>query len=194
MPSAVGPTLVEVDVEAAQDAWEIENDLLDPAAMATVANDLGMRSSHTAHEMTAACLARVDDLMFRSGASAVAAIAEQKGPDIQCVSPSQSNFKPRCAMPVSSSTANTEPTTRAVDLRVRDEIRDLIDQAARIQGRSHSDFVIDAARRAAEETLLDQTLVRVDRETYERFVAVLDHPPDGEGYERLMAAPSPWKA
>jgi uncharacterized protein (DUF1778 family) len=76
---------------------------------------------------------------------------------------------------------------------VRGETRDLIDQAARIQGRSRSDFMIDAARRAAEETLLDQTLVRVDRETYEHFLTVLDHPPSGEGYERLMAASSPWQ-
>ena len=92
------------------------------------------------------------------------------------------------------SAASSESATRAVNLRVREEIRDLIDQAAKIQGRSRSDFMIDAARRAAEETLLDQTLVRVDRETYEHFLAVLDQPPGGEGYERLMAAPSPWKA
>ena len=97
-------------------------------------------------------------------------------------------------MPASPSAANSEPTTRAVNLRVREEIRDLIDRAAKIQGRSRSDFMIDAARRAAEETLLDQTLVRVDRETYEHFLAVLDHPPAAEGYERLMAAPRPWKA
>jgi uncharacterized protein (DUF1778 family) len=77
---------------------------------------------------------------------------------------------------------------------VREEIRDLIDQAAKIQGRSRSDFMIDAARRAAEETLLDQTLVRVDRETYEHFLAVLDQPPAAEGHERLMAAPTPWEA
>lgn len=96
-------------------------------------------------------------------------------------------------MPASPSTASAEPTTRAVSLRVREEIRDLIDQAARIQGRSRSDFMIDAARRAAEAALLDQTLVRVDRGTYEHFLAVLDHPPAGERYERLMAAPSPWK-
>jgi uncharacterized protein (DUF1778 family) len=92
------------------------------------------------------------------------------------------------------SAARPESTTRAVNLRVREEIRDLIDQAAKIQGRSRSDFMIDAARRAAEETLLDQTLVRVDRETYEHFLAVLDQPPAGEGYERLMAAQTPWKA
>lgn len=96
-------------------------------------------------------------------------------------------------MPPPPSAASPEPTTRAVNLRVREEVRDLIDQAARIQGRSRSDFMIDAARRAAEETLLDQTLVRVDRETYEHFLAVLDHPPAGEGYERLMTVPSPWK-
>ena len=92
------------------------------------------------------------------------------------------------------SAASSESTTRAVNLRVREEIRDLIDHAAKIQGRSRSDFMIDAARRAAEETLLDQTLVRVDRETYEHFLAVLDQPPAGECYERLMAAPTPWKA
>ena len=90
------------------------------------------------------------------------------------------------------SAATPDPATRAVSLRVREDIRDLIDQAAKGQGRSRSDFMIDAARRAAEEALLDQTLVRVDQATYEHFLAVLDHPPEGEGFDRLMAAPSPW--
>lgn len=84
------------------------------------------------------------------------------------------------------------PTTRAVNLRVREDIRDLIDQAARSHGKSRSDFMIDAARRAAEDVLLDQALVRVDAEAYAHFVAVLDQPPDNEGYARLMAAPKPW--
>jgi uncharacterized protein (DUF1778 family) len=94
----------------------------------------------------------------------------------------------------SPSAATPEPTTRAVNLRVREDVRDLIDRAARSQGRSRSDFMIDAARRAAEEALLDQTLLRVDRQTYEHFLAVLDQPPEGEGFERLMRAPSPWKS
>jgi uncharacterized protein (DUF1778 family) len=80
-------------------------------------------------------------------------------------------------MPASPSTANSEPITRAVNLRVREEIRDLIDQAARIQGRSRSDFMIDAARRAAEETLLDQTLVRVDRKPTSTSWPYLTVPP-----------------
>jgi uncharacterized protein (DUF1778 family) len=81
---------------------------------------------------------------------------------------------------------------RAVNLRVREDIRSLIDRAARAHGKTRSDFMIDAARRAAEEALLDLTLVRVDSETYARFLEVLDNPPTGDGYRRLMAAPKPW--
>jgi uncharacterized protein (DUF1778 family) len=98
------------------------------------------------------------------------------------------------SMPTSSPTGTTpDKATRAVSLRVREDIRDLIDRAAEVQGRSRSDFMIDAARRAAEEALLDRTLVRVDRQTFEHFLAVLDQPPAGEGVDRLMRAPSPWK-
>jgi uncharacterized protein (DUF1778 family) len=90
-------------------------------------------------------------------------------------------------------TTTQETTTRAVNLRVRDDIRDLIDQAARSQGKSRSEFMIDAARRAAEDALLDQALVRVDQKTYKHFLNVLDQPP-GETYDRLMKVQKPWKA
>ncbi|RQW79738.1 MAG: DUF1778 domain-containing protein [Methylococcus sp.] len=87
----------------------------------------------------------------------------------------------------------TPPQTCAVNLRVRDDIRDLIDRAARAQGKTRSDFMIDAARRAAEESLIDQALIRVDPATYDLFVSVLDTPPGGQGFERLMAAKKPWQ-
>lgn len=87
----------------------------------------------------------------------------------------------------------TDTQTQAVNLRVRRDIRALIDRAAKAQGKTRSDFMIDAARRAAEESLLDQTLVRLDQKTYEHFLEVLDCPPGGEGFERLMAAAKPWK-
>lgn len=86
-----------------------------------------------------------------------------------------------------------ETTTRAVNLRVREDIRNLIDRAAQSQGKSRSEFMIDAARRAAEDALLDQTLVRVDAQTYALFLDILDQPPSGEGYERLMKAAKPWQ-
>lgn len=82
--------------------------------------------------------------------------------------------------------------THAVNLRVRGDTRSLIDRAAKAHGKSRSDFMIDAARRAAEDALLDQTLVRVDQETYDYFLKVLDQPPSGKGFERLMQARKPW--
>ncbi|MEQ1530182.1 MAG: DUF1778 domain-containing protein [Methylococcales bacterium] len=88
----------------------------------------------------------------------------------------------------------TDTQTHAVNLRVRSDIRALIDRAAKAQGKTRSDFMIDAARRAAEESLLDQTLVRVDLQTYTHFLEVLDNPPGREGFERLMVAAKPWQA
>jgi len=83
--------------------------------------------------------------------------------------------------------------TCAVNLRVRDDVRALIDRAAKSHGKSRSEFMIDAARRAAEDALLDQTLVRVDAATHAHFLEVLDQPPSGAGFERLMAATKPWE-
>jgi len=86
----------------------------------------------------------------------------------------------------------TEVTTCAVNLRVRREIRSLIDRAAQANGKTRSEFMIDASRRAAEDALLDQTLVRVDQETYNLFLSALDQPPGGTGFDRLMQASKPW--
>jgi uncharacterized protein (DUF1778 family) len=90
-------------------------------------------------------------------------------------------------------TATAATPARAINLRLHDETRALIDRAAQVRGKSRSEFMIEAARRAAEEALLDQTLVRVDAETYGRFVRVLDRPPASKGFERLMNAPRPWE-
>ena len=91
-----------------------------------------------------------------------------------------------------ASKSATETHTRAVNLRVREDVRSLIDRAAKAHGKTRSDFMIDAARRAAEDALLDQTLVQVDAESYRHYLAALDQPPSGEGFARLMSAPKPW--
>ena len=95
---------------------------------------------------------------------------------------------------MATATSPQEARTVAVNLRVREDIRSLIDRAAQSQGKSRSEFMIDAARRAAEDTLLDQTLVRVDEETWDFFLSILDSPPANEGFERLMRTPSPWES
>ena len=90
-----------------------------------------------------------------------------------------------------SKTRHTSPT-HAVNLRVRGDIRALIDRAAVAYGKTRSDFMIDAARRAAEEALLDQTLIRLDQKTYDHFLSVLDQPPTSAGFDRLMQVDRPW--
>jgi uncharacterized protein (DUF1778 family) len=90
-------------------------------------------------------------------------------------------------------TPTSEPT-RAVNLRMREDVRVLIDRAAKARGKTRSDFMIEAARRAAEDALLDQTLVTVDAASFQHYLDLLDKPPAGEGFDRLMAAPQPWRS
>jgi uncharacterized protein (DUF1778 family) len=74
-----------------------------------------------------------------------------------------------------------------------DQVREVIDRAAHIQGRSRSDFMIDAARRAAEEALRDQTLFVLEPEAFAAFVKALDAPPkDNPALRKVMRTPPPW--
>jgi uncharacterized protein (DUF1778 family) len=98
------------------------------------------------------------------------------------------------------SRAATSPRTQSaarsgvINIRVRPEERALIDRAASAQGKSRSDFMLEASRRAAEEALLDQTVLRVDQATYNRFVELLDAPPrPSPALRRLMQTKAPWE-
>lgn len=82
---------------------------------------------------------------------------------------------------------------KAVNLRVREDTRALIDKAASIQGRSRTDFMIEAARRAAEDAILDQRIITVSRESYDHFLAILERPPEvSEELVKLMRTKAPW--
>lgn len=84
--------------------------------------------------------------------------------------------------------------TRAINLRVRDETRALIDRAAQAQGRSRSDFMIEASRRAAEDAILDQAAIMIDPAGYERFLEILDAPAESnEKLRAILRAPPPWE-
>lgn len=89
----------------------------------------------------------------------------------------------------------TESThTRAINLRVRDETRALIDRAAQAQGRSRSDFMIEASRRAAENAILDQAAILTDQAGYDRFLEILDAPAESnETLRAILRAPAPWR-
>ena len=58
----------------------------------------------------------------------------------------------------------------ALNLRIKPQVRDLIDRAARLAGKNRTDFVLEAARRAAEDLLLDRTVFTVSSEEYRQFL------------------------
>jgi uncharacterized protein (DUF1778 family) len=81
-----------------------------------------------------------------------------------------------------------------LNIRIKPEVRGLIDRAAELAGRNRTDFVLEAARRAAEETLLDRTLFVVSPKAYREFLARLDAPPKpNERLRKSMRTPAPWE-
>ena len=81
-----------------------------------------------------------------------------------------------------------------LNLRIKPEERGLIDRAAQLAGKTRTDFVLEAARRAAEDALLDRTVFNVAPEAYAAFLARLDEPPHpNERLRRTMQTPAPWE-
>jgi uncharacterized protein (DUF1778 family) len=94
-------------------------------------------------------------------------------------------------------TAAVTPPKRApretLNLRIPAAERGLIDRAAQASGKTRTDFILSAARRAAEEELLDRTIFVVSPSAYAKFVAMLDAPPKAnERLRRTMQATPPW--
>jgi uncharacterized protein (DUF1778 family) len=83
---------------------------------------------------------------------------------------------------------------QTLNLRIREDERGLIDRAARTLGKNRTDFVLEAARRAAEEALLDRTLFSLNPKAYAEFVARLDAPPNPNSrLKKTMKTPAPWE-
>lgn len=93
-------------------------------------------------------------------------------------------------------TGNTPDTPRrdTLNLRIPSTERNLIDRAAASTGTTRTDFILSAARRAAEEALLDRAVLSVSPEAYAEFLARLDAPPQtNERLRKTMQAQTPWE-
>mgnify|MGYP001118543636 FL=1 len=92
-------------------------------------------------------------------------------------------------------TASTTKTRRdTLNLRIPPAERNLIDRAAESAGKTRTNFILEAARRAAEEALLDRALMVVNPEAYGEFLKRLDRPAKpNEQLQRTMRSKAPWK-
>lgn len=68
-------------------------------------------------------------------------------------------------------------------------------RAADVAHKSLTDFILDSACQAAEQTLLDQRLFIVSGSQYQALMDLLESPAqDNEGLRELFARTAPWDA
>ncbi|OGB07235.1 MAG: CopG family transcriptional regulator [Burkholderiales bacterium RIFCSPHIGHO2_12_FULL_61_11] len=89
--------------------------------------------------------------------------------------------------------AITEPKRETLNIRIKPEVRDLIDRAVKSRGKNRTDFILDSARAAAEDALLDQVIMTVSPQALKQFQARLDMPPNpNDRLRKTMLTPAPW--
>ncbi len=87
----------------------------------------------------------------------------------------------------------TPARSARLGLRATSEQEAVLRRAAQIAHQSLTDYILDSACRAAEQTLLDQRLFMVTGSQYQSLIDLLDQPEqDNEGLARLFSRPAPW--
>ena len=69
----------------------------------------------------------------------------------------------------------------------------MLRRAAQVAHKSLTDYILDSACLAAEQTLLDQRLFMVTGSQYQALMDLLDRPAqENEGLARLFSRSAPW--
>ena len=80
-----------------------------------------------------------------------------------------------------------------IQIRASAETKAILNRAASLRGQKLSEFMLETARRQAEETLLDQRMFFLDARAHEKLLELLDNPvmPSKELRARMNRKP-PW--
>jgi uncharacterized protein (DUF1778 family) len=104
-----------------------------------------------------------------------------------------SNLRAKAANTKKASAKRRSDVREPLNMRIRPEMRQLIDRAAKMAGKNRTDFVLDAARQAAQDALLDQTNIVLDPKSYAAFVRLLDTAPKPtQRLRKVLATPAIW--
>lgn len=96
--------------------------------------------------------------------------------------------------PTLSSPARASRSAR-LGLRATPEQEAILRRAAEAAHKSLTDFILDSACHAAEQTLLDQRFFMVSGSQYQALMDALDQPPkENPGLRDLFARKAPWDA
>ncbi len=91
----------------------------------------------------------------------------------------------------------SSPTARSarLGLRATREQEAVLRRAAEVAHKSLTDFILDSACLAAEQTLLDQRLFMVSGSQYQALMDLLEQPEQtNEGLRDLFSRKAPWDA
>lgn len=89
----------------------------------------------------------------------------------------------------------TRKKEHPLSMRLPDADIAIIDRAAGMRGRSRTDFVREAAVRAAEDVLMESTLVRMSPSGFNAFMKALAEPSTAvPEMVELLKRPPPWEA
>jgi len=92
--------------------------------------------------------------------------------------------------------ANASSSSRSarLGLRATPEQEAVLRRAAEVARKSLTDFILDSACQAAEQTLLDQRLFMVSGDQYQALLDMLERPEQAnEGLRDLFARKAPWE-
>jgi len=97
-------------------------------------------------------------------------------------------------MPALTRRKEAVSSKETINLRASADQKAMIDRAASCLGKTRTEFMLDSAREAAENTLLDQRLFLLDESHYAEFAACLDAPVEpAEALKKVLSTPSPWE-
>lgn len=86
-----------------------------------------------------------------------------------------------------------QTSTAVINVRAPVATRELIDRAAQIQGKSRTDFMLEAASIMARQALLDQVYFQVSEEQQCKLETLMNQPiSQNTKLMELLASQSPW--
>jgi uncharacterized protein (DUF1778 family) len=81
-----------------------------------------------------------------------------------------------------------------INVRASSEVRDLIDRAASVQGKTRTDFMLEASSDKAKQVLLDQTIFNLNEEQFCKFQEIMKTPiRENPALMKLLNSKAPWK-
>ena len=87
----------------------------------------------------------------------------------------------------------TATRSARLGLRATPQQETVLRRAAEVSNKSMTDFILDSACRAAEQTLLDQRLFLVTSSQSQTLLSLLDRPEqDNRGLKDLFSRRAPW--